>query len=336
MPGPAPPTRKTPPKTAPPAPPATAADAPRPAQKAPKVLPLQAGPPRKGGGVSQAYYKDLRPREYIADWIVALVNRAVAEIYGYNVRIMFPDHIRFFLNKGEAELERKNGMHVGTAPCLAPLLVKGNHWVLLEITPTDIRVQDSLRTHTAGQAKDFAHHLQEKIPGLRKARVYEDTNWPQQGYGTNDCALFVMRAILQRASGLTTSQVQREFSREFLDATLPRFAGTATSSKDQGALPETQQRHTPTPHAGRRIATEAGGRRDRAGGQRPRGEGLARPATDPSGHSTLGAGEGHQGCHDRNREGLHGGHREERREGPRKGRRIGGVGEVRSAEVQVR
>ena len=242
MPGPAPPTRKTPPKTAPPAPPATAADASRPAQKAPKVLPLQAGPPRKGGGVSQAYYKDLRPREYIADWIVALVNRAVAEIYGYNVPIMFPDHIRFFLNKGEAELERKNGMHVGTAPCLAPLLVKGNHWVLLEITPTDIRVQDSLRTHTAGQAKDFAHHLQEKIPGLRKARVYEDTNWPQQGYGTNDCALFVMRAILQRASGLTTSQVQREFSREFLDATLPRFAGTATSSKDQGALPETQQR----------------------------------------------------------------------------------------------
>ena len=166
----------------------------------------------------------------------------MAEIYGYNVPIMFPDHIRFFLNKGEAELERKNGMHVGTAPCLAPLLVKGNHWVLLEITPTVIRVQDSLRTHTAGQAKDFAHHLQEKIHGLRKARVYEDTNWPQQGYGTNDCALFVMRAILQRASGLTTSQVQQEFSREFLDATLPRFAGTATSSKDQGALPETQQR----------------------------------------------------------------------------------------------
>ena len=195
-----------------------------------------------GGGPPPAFHKDLRPGEEIHDWIIALVGTAIGEVFGNETSLLFPDHIRHFLDKGEAARQWADGLIVGEYLVLAPLLIKGNHWVLMEVAPNSIRIKDSLRRYTDGEALAFARQLKAAVHGLRGAVIEEDKEWPQQAFGSNDCALYVLRAILQRASGFPVAELLKYFSRASLDALLPRYRGTATSSKDQGAVSDVEVR----------------------------------------------------------------------------------------------
>ena len=193
-------------------------------------------PPRAlaGGGVpeqqkAKCFYKDMQPCAYIHDWILNLVGSATVSAFGSAANVLFPDAIRQVLEGDEFDLR--------SGECLAPLLVKGDHWVLLHILPDEIIVYDSLRIHTSGDARVFALLLKQKVPALKNARVCEVTDWQQQGYGTNDCGLFTMRAMLHAVAKLPRDICLKEFTREFLDGILPRYSGTQTSVKAQGAIP---------------------------------------------------------------------------------------------------
>ena len=109
---------------------------------------------------------------------------------------------------------------------LAPLLVRGDHWVLLSITPYKITIFDSLRYHTGDEAHRFARSLVQAFPQLRDARVESTRNWPQQMPGSNDCALFVMRAVLHILAIQPAQAVVHLFERRPLDLLLPHIPGT--------------------------------------------------------------------------------------------------------------
>ena len=59
---------------------------------------------------------------------------------------------------------------------------------------------DSLRSHTNGKAVEFAQVLT-TVPGFEEAVIVEDLKWPRHAESSNDCALFVMRAVLMILSG---------------------------------------------------------------------------------------------------------------------------------------
>ena len=128
----------------------------------------------------------MRAGEYIHDWILDLVGAATVSAFGSTVDLLFPDTIRGLLVGDQINIGYE---------CFAPLLVKGDHWVLLHFTPEEISIYDSMRRHTDGDARLFVLELKGWFPELESARVTEVRDWPQQGYGTNDCALYVMRAI---------------------------------------------------------------------------------------------------------------------------------------------
>ena len=231
--------------------------APAPAVRVPMASPLplhgphrvmagSAVPTKKGGGglqnatsgggasippktTTKPFYKDMQPGALIHDWIVNLVGLATLATFESTANLIFPNAIRkvlegdvFDLNSGE---------------CLAPLLVKGDHWVLLHVRPDEIAIYDSLRTHTSGDARLFALELVKKVPALKNARVRDVTAWQQQDFGSNDCGLFAVRAVLHIVGKVSRDACNKEFTREFLDGVLPRYVGTQTSVRDQGAVP---------------------------------------------------------------------------------------------------
>ena len=122
---------------------------------------------------------------------------------------------------------------------------------MLYITPNEIVIRDSARTHTLDEAKNVAHVLMQKVPALSKAKVVVDTHWAQQDYGSADCALFVIRAALQFISDIPAKDTMRFFSRKDLDEMLPGDGKTLKKKLNQDVLHQFHVRmanHLGRPH----------------------------------------------------------------------------------------
>jgi len=179
---------------------------------------------------------DMRPGARVRDVTLDLILRAVVAVYDSEVDILFPDHIRLFCTKGGEEQKHGCAVSLGSRPCIAPLLVRGDHWTVLYITSTEIVIRDSARTHTLDEAKNVAHELKLKVAALSKAKVVVDTKWMQQGYGSADCALFVIRAALQFVSSIPEKDTMQFFSRKDLDDMLPGDGKTVKKKLNQDVL----------------------------------------------------------------------------------------------------
>eukprot|EP00760_Papus_ankaliazontas_P017678 PhM_4_TR17369/c2_g3_i1/m.33525 len=75
---------------------------------------------------------------------------------------------------------------------LAPLHVRGDHWVLLSLSKTRIRIYDSFAKHTGDEADKFAQELKANVPILNRCTI-EHVASTQQPADSNDCALWVIR-----------------------------------------------------------------------------------------------------------------------------------------------
>ena len=189
----------------------------------------------KAGGGGGPYYPDFREGALVTDFLLGQCLEAVAAAFPSKTRVLFPDYVRRLVEVDHAAAAKigngtrasrkrsfvdggermKAGEHF-----LAPLHVKEDHWVLLECSPGVIKVYDSLRSHTNGDAVEFAKLLT-AMPGFEEAVIIEDRQWPRQADGSNDCALFVMRAVLMVLSGHGQDWAVTWFSRAELDAMLP-------------------------------------------------------------------------------------------------------------------
>ena len=182
-----------------------------------------------GGGT---YYHDFQPGALVTDFLLGQCVEAIAAVFPSRTRVMFPDYVRHLVevdhvqNGTRASRNRdfvdggqrlKKGEHF-----LAPLHVRTNHWVLLECSPKVIRIYDSLRSHTDGEAVEFAKILA-TMPGFEEAVVVEDLQWPRQAPSSNDCAMFVTRAALMILSGCAQDWAVSVFSRAELDEMLPHI-----------------------------------------------------------------------------------------------------------------
>ena len=112
---------------------------------------------------------------------------------------------------------------------LAPLLVRGDHWVLLRISPHTITIYDSLRSHTGDAAHRFARSLASGFSMLHEASVESAKNWPQQLPGSNDCSLFVMRAVQHILAKQPVPAVSHLFARQACSLTFPGPIGTPSA-----------------------------------------------------------------------------------------------------------
>ena len=84
---------------------------------------------------------------------------------------------------------------------------------------------DSLRSHTGDAAHRFARSLVGSFAVLRGATVESFRSWPQQIRGSNDCSLFVMRAVQHLLSRQPVDAVMHLFDRIALDGILPHIPG---------------------------------------------------------------------------------------------------------------
>ena len=80
------------------------------------------------------FHTDMRSGAYIHDWIVNIVGVAPVSAFGSTANVLFPNDIRGVLQWDAVDV---------SSECLAPLLVKGDHWVLLRFTPNEITIYDS-------------------------------------------------------------------------------------------------------------------------------------------------------------------------------------------------
>ena len=197
---------------------------------------------KKGGGTDDAelvdkpvstppssspFYPDLRESEYVADWLLDYVTQGLERLYRKGgVKVVGADVIRNWMERDAATEMRKALDAKWTDPViLAPLLVKGDHWVLLKITRHSIVIFDSLRSHTGDAAHRFARSLVGSFAVLRGATVESFRSWPQQIRGSNDCSLFVMRAVQHLLSRQPVDAVMHLFERIALDGILPHIPG---------------------------------------------------------------------------------------------------------------
>ena len=181
---------------------------------------------KAGGGAP--FYPDFENGALITDYLLGQCLEALASVFPSNTRVLFPDSIRNIVDHvgSGTRTEKKRsfvdgGARIGKGEAfLAPLHVCGDHWVLLWCTPKVIKVYDSLRSHTNGKAVEFAQILA-TVPGFEEAVIVEDLKWPRQAEGSNDCALFVMRAVLMILSGRAQDWAVSWFTRTELDTMLP-------------------------------------------------------------------------------------------------------------------
>jgi len=184
----------------------------------------------RGGGTP--YYPQLKATQYISDWVIDAFVKAITVIATRpdQIHALYPDAVRKIMDRdGQRELTkvfRKDGVTL-----LAPLLVHKNHWVLLVISRETIRVFDSLRSHTGTAATDFATVMIKNVPSLMRAKVVDEDKWPQQPSGSNDCALYVIRAVLHICFRTAPRGVEKLFSRNDVDSLLPHISGASTASE---------------------------------------------------------------------------------------------------------
>eukprot|EP00760_Papus_ankaliazontas_P008724 PhM_4_TR13916/c2_g3_i1/m.39950 len=108
------------------------------------------------------------------------------------VSVLYPDAIRSANSAKGLPYAAVNDMVQTGHSVLAPLHVRGDHWVLLSLSCTQIRIYDSLRKHTAGEATKFAEELKANVPRLKAVHINEIES-PKQADGSNDCGLWVIR-----------------------------------------------------------------------------------------------------------------------------------------------
>ena len=176
---------------------------------------------------SGPFYKDLIPKAYIADWLLDYVAMALSAIHSRpEVKVIGADLIRAWVARSaESDLQRALSSQRTDPMILAPLLVRGDHWVLLRITRYAITIFDSLRSHTGDVAHRFARSLRDTFPILKDAQVESERHWAQQAQGSNDCALFVMRAVQHILSRRPATAVLHLFERDALNLVLPHIPG---------------------------------------------------------------------------------------------------------------
>ena len=181
---------------------------------------------KAGGGAP--FYPDFEGGALITDYLLGQCLEAIAAVFPSNTRVLFPDAIRHMVGHvgSGTRAEQKRSFVDGGARMkkgeafLAALHVCDDHWVLLWCTPKVIRIYDSLRSHTNGEAVEFAQVLA-TVPGFEEAVIVEDLKWPRQAERSNDCALFVIRAVLMILSGRAQDWALSWFTRAELDAMLP-------------------------------------------------------------------------------------------------------------------
>ena len=166
-------------------------------------------------------HKDMRPGARVRDIVLDLVIRGIVAAFQFDAEVLFPDRVRTILDKGTAPERSALDSALGKKPCFAPVLVQGNHWVLLSMSPKEISITDSARTHTKDEAAQLAYKLKQKVPGLRGALVVTDRQWPQQDFGSADCAFFVARAVLRQISGMNINDAMVLLTRKDIDSMLP-------------------------------------------------------------------------------------------------------------------
>ena len=203
------------------------------------------------------FYRDLRPSSYIADWLLDFVNMGVAALYPRGgIKVIGADLIRNWFERDAApEMRKALDARWADPVLLAPLLVRGDHWVLLRICRFKIEIFDSLRSHTGDAAHVFARKLVKRFPVLRDAQVESAKHWAQQERGSNDCALFVMRAVLHVLGLQSMLAVLQFFDRRSLDDLLPHIPGAdPTSGKTNDFLRELYKVETKKSFAARLVA----------------------------------------------------------------------------------
>ena len=171
----------------------------------------------------------LRFGAMIDDWVLDLLLKAIVVTHDTKAQVLFPDQVRALTKKSGVMAMAKEGVSIGDWPCIAPLLVQESHWVSLFITSNVIVIRDSDRNFTKDEAKSVAYAIKHHVPALSKAKVLCDQEWPQQEYGSADCALFVARAALQHLSGKPTAETLQLLSRKDIDAMIP--AGPRSKAK---------------------------------------------------------------------------------------------------------
>ena len=193
----------------------------------PKVDPGPRAVPLATVAPAGPFYQDLIPKAYIADWLLDFVNMALSAIHPRpEVKVLGADLIRAWVaRRAESELQRWLSSQRTDPMILAPLLVRGDHWVLLRITRYAITIFDSLRSHTGDEAHRFARSLRDTFPILKDARVESERHWPQQAQGSNDCAIFVMRATQHILSRRPVTAVLHLFERGALNLVFPHIPG---------------------------------------------------------------------------------------------------------------
>jgi len=219
--------------------------APNPAQDPPKDVPSGGGPPADGASDNQGNgrenamkyrYPDMKPKARLRDWVLHLILRGVVAAYGNQATVLFPDRVRLLTKKSECLLLKTEGIALGERPCLAPLLVRESHWVLLYITEKEICIRDSDRNFTKDEATSIANGVKHQAPELRGAKVVCDLHWPQQDYNSADCGLFVARAALQFLSDKSTEAASKLLTRKDLDAILPEQTKNRSKELSPDAL----------------------------------------------------------------------------------------------------
>eukprot|EP00760_Papus_ankaliazontas_P016450 PhM_4_TR16800/c1_g2_i5/m.51816 len=194
----------------------------RPATRAYEIAPVQGAgaPPAPEAEGSKGFLERDCP---IPDWALDVILRATVDALGADVAVVYPEALRKFLRENRtADIQR---VLTKAAVVFAPVLVHGNHWVLVVFDKDETRVYDSFPTHTKNAARDFVHDLSEAVPGIRCPEVSEQ-KWFRQGASEQVCGLRVMEAAafdLLRDEA-TLADVRDLFTREWLATVLPRSA----------------------------------------------------------------------------------------------------------------
>eukprot|EP00760_Papus_ankaliazontas_P004227 PhM_4_TR11712/c1_g1_i1/m.29538 len=150
--------------------------------------------------------------------------------------VLYPDAIRSAHSAKGLPFAGVNDMLLKGQVGLAPLHVRGDHWVLLSLSCARIRIYDSLTSHTAGEAKRFAQRMKDEVPRLKAARI-EKIDSPKQADGSNDCGLWVVRNaykyVLTKEGCAPDADFDYGtlFSREWLKKNLPSTAEAADNAE---------------------------------------------------------------------------------------------------------
>ena len=190
----------------------------KPLQVAAKPVEKTAMPVEKRtAGSAAPFLKDMLPGALVTDWILDVVIRGIVRITGNKVAVIFPGTLQRWL-----ALNRKKDFEkvTGSRAFLAPLIIKDDHWVLVAGSPTELVIFDSLPSHSGHDALHIAEQMAAFSPSYAKTSIRRE-KWLTQAPGSNDCAMFCMKAAWMVASGRTQAQVRDTFSRAFVDHVVP-------------------------------------------------------------------------------------------------------------------